>query len=252
MAILKGLVATFVMPLPFALLLTVIGLAALGRGYRRAGLGSVITGALVVFLASWGPVADGLLGPLERQHPPVVAVSDNSQTRAVVVLGGGWYPEAPWPVTSQINDSAVVRLMEGIRLYRAVPGARLIATGGNRRGGDPAAWGYAQAAMQLGVPEGDIVTLDTPEDTAQEAAAVRDLLGAGEGFYLVTSASHMYRAVRHFHTVGLEPTPAPTRHKTARETPDRLGYWVPKAQHLRKTERALYEYMGLLSQSLDH
>ncbi len=40
----------------------------------------------------------------------------------------------------------------------------------------PVAWGYAQAARELGIAPERIQVLDTPVDTAQEARAVRDLL----------------------------------------------------------------------------
>jgi uncharacterized SAM-binding protein YcdF (DUF218 family) len=94
--------------------------------------------------------------------------------------------------------------------------------------------------------------LDTPVDTAQEAYAVRDVLAPGERFLLVTSASHMPRSVRHFQRAGLEPIPAPTRFKTGNRSGSMLAFWLPSAQHLRKTERALYEYMGLVALEWDH
>ncbi|ABM61563.1 hypothetical protein, partial [Halorhodospira halophila] len=53
--------------------------------------------------------------------------------------------------------------------------------------------------------------------------------------------------MRHFEAAGLEPIPAPTRHKTGVEARDESSYWVPSAKALRMTERALYEYMGLVA-----
>lgn len=123
--------------------------------------------------------------------------------------------------------------------------------GGSRIGGPSSAQGYAEAAVALGVSPEAVVRLDHPLDTAQEARAVAALLG-DEPFLLVTSASHMARSMRHFRYVGLDPLPAPTFHKAGDPPPRRLGHWLPSARHLRKSERALYEYMGLLAYRLDH
>ncbi|WP_237251727.1 ElyC/SanA/YdcF family protein [Thioalkalivibrio nitratireducens] len=84
------------------------------------------------------------------------------------------------------------------------------------------AQGYAQAAQALGVPAERLAVLDTPTDTAQEAYAVREFLGTEARFVLVTSASYMPRAVRHFERVGLAPIASPTHYLTGRDGPHRL------------------------------
>ena len=120
----------------------------------------------------------------------------------------------------------------------------------------PVAWGYAQAARELGIAPARLQVLDTPVDTAQEARAVRAAL-AGTGaarprLVLVTSAAHMPRAMRPFQAVGLDPLPAPTQHLAGRASGRRLSDWLPSATNLRKTESALHEYLGLLAWRWDH
>jgi uncharacterized SAM-binding protein YcdF (DUF218 family) len=249
----KTAIGILVMPLPLALLLLVLAGLVVLVGRRRLGAFIAASAVLLVFLASWAPVADALLGPLERHHAPVIDLAALAGVSAVVVLGGGWEPDAPWPATQRLNDSSAQRLQEGLRLLQGLPDARLIVSGGSRSADRrPVAQGYALAAQELGVPAERIVVLDTPLDTAQEAYAVRELLETGERFVLVTSASHMARAVRHFQRAGLDPIPAPTWFKTGWESKDMLAYWVPNAEQLRKTERAVYEHLGLLALSLDH
>lgn len=251
--VLKGLASVLAMPVPVALGLTVVGLGLIGVGRRRRGWVLVVVAMLTVVLASWEPVADALLEPLEHRHRPIVEVGPFSDVRAVVVLGAGWEPDADRSATSRLNESAALRLMEGLRLLHALPDAELVVSGGTRRAGEaPVARGYAAAASELGVPPERIVVLDTPTDTAQEAYAVREVLGEGERFLLVTSASHMRRAVEHFERVGLSPIPAPTHFLTGRSVPERFSYWVPSGGNLRKTERAVYEYLGLAALGLDH
>ncbi|AHE97860.1 hypothetical protein THITH_05880 [Thioalkalivibrio paradoxus ARh 1] len=129
----------------------------------------------------------------------------------------------------------------------------MVVSGGSRRTGvKPVAQGYAQAAQALGVPAERIVVLDTPTDTAQEAYAVRDALADGERFFLVTSASRMRHAVRHFERAGLQPIPAPTGFKTGSARVRTLAYWLPSAGNLRKTERVVHETLGLWALDWDH
>jgi uncharacterized SAM-binding protein YcdF (DUF218 family) len=132
-------------------------------------------------------VADGLLGPLEHRYPaltdPLTLVTADAPAgvAAIVVLGGGWWPNDQWPSGSQLSDSSALRLLEGVRLARALPDVPLLFSGADRRGEiPPVAWGYAQAARDLGIAPARIRVLDTPVDTAQEARAVRAAL-AGTG-----------------------------------------------------------------------
>ena len=249
--LLKKIVGTLFMPLPLALLLSVAGGVLLIFRRRRAGGVLVGLALLGVFLASWAPVADGLLGPLESRYPPVLDATRYPRAVAVVVLGSGYNPVPGLPVTSQLSGTGLVRLDEGIILYRQLPGAHLVVSGGSVYGSGTIAHGYARAARALGVPASDLVKLDTPRDTAEEARAVRTLLGPGRPFLLVTSASHMPRAMRLFRLQGLKPIPAPTRYESLRENRNRFNYLVPSALQLRKTERALHEYMGLLVVDFD-
>lgn len=262
---LKTLVATLAMPVPAALLLLLLGVWWLLRGWRRLGGTAVVSGVLLVGVSAWAPVADRLLLPLERVHLPVEQVADPDAVLAVVVLGGGWAPDAPWPATARLNDSSTSRLLEGLRLLQQLPEARLVVSGASRRPGEaPIAHGYAAVARALGVPDDRLVVLDQPKNTAQEAYAVREALaglsaergeralGEGRSFLLVTSASHMPRAVRHFERAGLTPVAAPTHFLADREASNRLNYWIPSAENLRKTERAVYERLGLLVLEWDH
>jgi len=249
----KSLAATLLMPVPIALLLVLFGAWIAARGMRRTGFVAVFAGFLLLFLSAWSPVADRLLEPLEQAYAPVLEVGALEDVAAVVVLGAGWEPDADWPAGTRLNDSSVHRLMEGLRLLQGFPEARLVVSGGTRRAGKaPVAQGYAAAAQALGVPADRIVVLDTATDTAQEAYAVRDFLGTEQRFVLVTSASHMPRSVRHFERAGLTPIPSPTHFRTGRGGPHRLSYWVPSSGALRKTERAVYEYLGLWALEWDH
>ncbi len=253
---LKTLAGTLLMPFPLALGLVILGLMLRRRKreWRRIETGIAAGGALLLLLASWQPVADALLAPLEDRYPSLTDSARLSGVTAVVVLGGGWWPLAEgWTITSRLSESSAVRLFEGLRLLRVLPEARLVVSGADRRADRaPVAWGYAEAAQALGLPSSRIRVLDTPVDTAQEAKAVRAALGAEARLVLVTSASHMPRAMAHFRREGLDPVPAPTQRLSRRSNYDALEDWVPAADYLRMTERAWHEYLGLVALRWDH
>ncbi|MBS9404587.1 YdcF family protein [Halomonas sp. TRM85114] len=244
----KTLAALLLSPLPLVVMFLMMGLAIGWLGWRRLG-GTIAGGAvLLLLLASWSPVADRWLGPMEARYPAVDQWLAGEEIRAVVVLGAAWQPDRPWPITSQLNTSSALRLMEGVRLWRQQPEVVLAVTGASRRASDqPVAHGYAEAAREFGVPRERLLVLDTPTDTGQEAQAVREVLGEGTSLLLVTSASHMPRAMAHFQAVGLAPIAAPTHYLAHRGDPDTLAYWVPSSENLRKSERALYETLGMIA-----
>ncbi len=251
--LLKVLVAHLVMPLPVTLGLLLLGGGLAWRGLRGPGLAAAALGLLLLFLASWSPLADRLLAPLEARYPALQALPDDESLAGIVVLGGGWAWHTPWSITGRLGESSAIRLMEGVRLWRQRPSLPLVVTGSSRDpDAEPVAWGYARGAQELGVEPAQLQVLDTPVDTGLEARAVSKVLGEGARVVLVTSASHMPRAMQHFRRAGLRPMAAPTHYLAARSRVRRFGYWVPSATQLRKTERALYERLGLLALRFEH
>lgn len=240
----KTLISQLFMPIPITLLLVVIGLLIYRFGRHRLGGGVVLSSLVFLLLLSWGPVAERLLAPFENRYSAITDWPTDAGIDTVVVLGGGWSPGLDASLTGQLGDSSVARLMEGVRLWHQRPESTLMVTGASRYGDAmPIAQGYARAAITLGVPPTQLQVIGTPTDTGQEAQAVREQLGEGAGVLLVTSASHMPRAMRYFEQAGLTPYAAPTHYLTGHGA-NRLGFWVPSAIQLRKSERAFYEALG--------
>ncbi len=251
MATLKLLIANLVMPLPLALLLVMLALLLWLLRWRRAAQATLLAAPLLILLMAWAPIAWLLLSPLEQRYPALVEQEVRPGVSAVVVLGSAYYPDPKQGIFSQLSETATVRLAEGVRLHRQ-QGGWLIVSGGSRRGEAPIAAGYLQGALALGVAERRIMQIDSPLDTAQEAYAVKELLGEGAKVLLVTSASHMPRAMAHFKQVGLQPIAAPTHHLSQAVELSHWQHWIPAASYLRMSERAWYEYMGMLAIRLDH
>lgn len=244
MFVLKKLVGAFFMPLSVIILLLLIGLVALWFT-RRERLGKILVTAatLLLMASSCGLVADAVLRPFESQYATLEDLSEHEEVRWVIVLGAGHVTNPALPVTSQVAEAGLVRLAEGIRIYRELPGAKLVLSGENI--GDPrsVAEAMADVARVLGVPDEDMVLLKDPRDTAEEARAAQALI-SGQAIIVVTEASHMPRAMYLFEQAGMKAIAAPTGHRVMGDGPGAL--LPPRALHLRKTERMVHELLGNL------
>ena len=121
----------------------------------------------------------------------------------------------------------------------------MILSGGSGFDPIPNAKIMADIAMDLGVNEKDIILESKSKDTKDEAILIKPLVD-NEPFILVTCASHMPRSISIFKKLGMNPIPAPTGHKVKERRGLSPGSFFPNALSLHKSERAFYEYLGIL------
>lgn len=245
---LKKVVGGMLLPLPLLLLLMALGLGLLWFSrFQRSGKICLSLGWLALLLLSLQPVADRLLKPIEAQYP---TWQGQQQVQYVVVLGGGYTWNPAWAPSSNLINNSLPRVTEGIRLWQANPGSKMIFTGA-AGSSNPVSTGEAGArvAESLGVPRSAIIVLDKPKDTEREAEAVKAAIGDAP-FLLVTSASHLPRAMIFFRHVGLDPLPAPAN-QLAIDSP--LNPWerlIPSPVWLMHSDRVGYETLGRVWQWL--
>jgi uncharacterized SAM-binding protein YcdF (DUF218 family) len=246
MFLFKKLVAPFLMPVPFSLARLLLGLLLLWlTGRQRAGKRLATLGTLLLLLLGYGAVSGRLLATLERRHAPVADVSASAgRVRWVVVLGGGSSADESLPAGKRLSEASLARLVEGIRLQRQLPGSRLLVSGGAVFGPGSDAETMRALAVELGVDPSALDLDAVSPDTETQAEIVRGRLGAEE-FYLVTSASHMPRALALFRKVGTNPIPAPTHFLTQSDRSISPSDFLPNSGSLRRAETATYEYLGL-------
>jgi uncharacterized SAM-binding protein YcdF (DUF218 family) len=243
--ILKQLAGAMAMPLTLSALIAVSALILRFRA-RRVAASLLVIAAAVAYLGSLKPTGNLLLRPLEQQYPPLEDTRLSPTIHYIVVLGGDYSPRAGIPVTGSISPDSLPRIVEGIRLLRLLPDARLIASGGAPPGHVAPALGYAQLARELGVKDEALILSDRSLDTSSEARAVVKILGTMP-FLLVTSAYHMPRAVWLMRRSGAHPIPAPTGYSAAGANSNVLYSVLPTSSGLMRTEHALHEYAGLLA-----
>lgn len=246
MFLFKKLIAPFLMPVPFCLALVLAGLAlAWFTRRQRAGRWLTAAGSVALLLLGYGFVSSRVLATLERRHVPVTDVSAASgRVRWVVVLGGGSSADAGLPAVMRLSEGSLARLVEGIRLQRQLPGGRLLLSGGSVFGSDADADTMRALAVELGVDPAALDLDTVSPDTETQAEIVRARLGAEE-FFLVTSASHMPRAMALFRKAGTNPLPAPTHFLTQKDRGIAPADFFPSSGGLRRAEAATYEYLGL-------
>jgi len=244
----KKLLVAIVSPISVATILYLIGtgLLAFKRG-RKTALTVFVTGFLLIVLPGYG-ILNGKLKQTENKYKPLTNIqaileSAKGTTRYVVVLGSGHVSDPRLPVTSQINGDSLSRLVEGIRIYRNLPGSKLILSGGPGFDEVPNAQIMAAVATEIGVPGTDMILETSPKNTEEEAIAVRKHVGSAP-VILVTSALHMPRAINIFRSHGMDPMPAPTdfifKSKT-RFSPKDL---FPSTRNIALSDKMIYEYLG--------
>lgn len=96
----------------------------------------------------------------------------------------------------------------------------------------------------MGVNPQDVILETESISTEDEARLLKPLLGR-EKFILVTSASHMPRAMALFKKQGMNPLPAPAGHLVKGTEASDWRFNFPGSRDLYKAEGAFYEYLGL-------
>ena len=87
---------------------------------------------------------------------------------------------------------------------------------------------------------------DKPANTVEEAEEYVKKFGTGMPLVIVTSATHMKRAVRIFRSKGLKIIPAPCNFLVKHGTQKTKGRWIPSGGNIRMMETAIHEYAGLM------
>jgi uncharacterized SAM-binding protein YcdF (DUF218 family) len=159
---------------------------------------------------------------------------------------------------NEVGDSTYVewgdpdRFFGGIALFKAGKAQKLVFTGGKMH------WNKSkknegevlkQYAISNGIPSIKILVTKDVENTAEEAEAVKELIGSSKQIILVTSAYHMYRAQRLLENQGFIVIPYKVDFKTAGESEITFMDFLPSAK-LEMTENGIREIIGRLYYSI--
>jgi uncharacterized SAM-binding protein YcdF (DUF218 family) len=231
MFLVKKCLSRMFFPLPLCCELLVAGMLLLWLSKRQRVAKSLVSiGVLLLLILSNAQIGDLLLSPLESRYPrlgdPSALGNDlHAPVRWIAVLGGG-------PIHS--------RFIEGAHVQQAIPNSKLLLSVGVDENSVHEA---IEMARMIGLRREDLIIIQEAKNTREEVKRMSQIIGA-DRFVLLTSASHMPRAMALFQNAGMDPLPAPIEYMVT----SRPSYenWIPSSGSLHLSERAIYEYLGLL------
>jgi len=243
----RALISHFILPLPifWILLLTALILFIRKKKLSRIAFGFSL---LWLFIVSTPFLPDLLVKHLEDQYSVISkeAIKNTKGPVHVLVLGSGHTDDEKLSPNSQLSESALARLCEGIRIQRLIPGSTLISSGYGGSNEMSNALVVARTAILLGIDPNAVKMQENPENTFQEATNYKEVFGDTGTLIVVTSAAHMPRSIYLFKKTGLNPIAAPANFLVKKGTKKPPYYWLPSSGNIEKMESAIHEYIGLL------
>ena len=239
MFLFKKIVSAFLLPIPIGLFLLLLALYfLLINSYKKAKV-FLFLGLSWFVLLSFQPISNAIISPLENSYKALLEIP---KVQYILVLGSGHKTNENLSITSQLGSVALVRLNEGIRIYKKLDNAKLIVSGYKGFDKNYHSFMSKKLALDLGIKKENIIKMDKPKDTRQEAIEAKKIIGTNL-FILVTSASHMKRSMLLFEKLGLKPIAAPTYHLAKEE---KNFSSIFSSENLYKVKVAFHEYLGLI------
>ena len=248
MFFLSKLLGLFVLPSNVIGIVGVLGLLGVATGFRRLGRVLLVLSAILLALAGWAPFGTAALVVLEDRFPqPEVA----DPVVGIVMLGGAVNAHVTAVRRASTFNDAAERVTVVAELSRRFPDARILLSGG---AGELA---FAEPLTESAIARDVLIAVGvSPDRIALEERsrttcenAVESLRSArpaaGERWLLVTSASHMPRAIACFRAVGFPVIPYPVDYRTR----GRADLWRPIqsiSEGLKAADAAAHEWIGLL------
>jgi uncharacterized SAM-binding protein YcdF (DUF218 family) len=241
----KKWVGGLLMPLPLFLIIFFIALILLFFTQKQKVAKILLLCSFVfIFSISLMPVSERLTHRIERKHLPILQKDVAQNFDYILLLGSGGIADPSLPVNSQLSSIANSRFLEALRLFQANPNAILVVSGSNFGDVKTHAQMMQELAMINGIPRNQIIRFDNSLDTSDEVKEMSKLI-RGKKSALVTSATHMDRALSLFYQYGTAPTAAPSNFLAKKRTGTTPSYYyIPDAYQLYKSKVAWHEYLG--------
>jgi len=236
---------------PLTWVATILGLGVIllfvrQERLRKAGRLLCVAAAALLLLLDWRPLPDALVRSLEDRY--VAPTGSLSEFHGMVVLGGAFRRDDGRGHRQIALGCAGERVVVPVPIMNQYAHMRLLFTGGDASilsGQREPEADVARAYFErIGIDMTRVVTESASRNTYENAVFSRAVNGidASKPWLLVTSASHMPRALATFRKAGWNVTPYPVDYETA------VGnYWLSYGQYegVLAWQTALREYLGI-------
>ncbi len=236
--------------LPFFVLPLGITFLLLGAAFflRRRSL--VMIAAVLLYLSSLPLTGRLALSAVESGMERLPA-STASEAEAIVVLSGARSIAPGVAKVSEWTDAD--RFFGGLELFKAGKAPLLVFTGGwvpSEPDAPTEGEILVEYAKAFGIPGDATRTTGKVKNTAEEASALAEMLGAGPSssrkpkILLVTSAFHIPRAGSQFEAAGFEVEPFPVDFLVSVERRIDILDFIPSPTALSQTSMVIREFYG--------
>jgi len=247
---LSKLLPVFFYPMGLTILLALIAGLFLLLNFRRLALFSIGTATTILWVCSTPVVANLAIATLERQYPPVT-IAETPEADVAIVLGGALGQPLRPRVEVDLSGTAN-RVLHAARLYRAGKVKRILVSAGNipwAQATKPEAELIKELLVEWGVASEAIEIATASRNTFENALEIERMWKSRKfsSALLVTSASHMPRAMAVFLRAGLPVIASTTDVQAVDGDQAYLFDWLPDASALSTTTTAAREWVGFLA-----
>ncbi len=236
-------------PSSLILILLITGAALLFTRHWKAGRRLVVVSGALFLIGGMPPLGNVLILPLEQRF----ARADLSRrdVDGIIVLGGVEDARVAAGRHVHAMNEAGERITEAAALALRYPRAKVLFTSGSVGYGGAHAAGADGADLifrDLGIADDRLLPERASHNTWENAVYTKALAAPqpGQRWLLVTSASHMPRAMGVFRKVGFAVEPWPVDFRTA-DARDWFQTFESPAEGLRRVELAVHEWIGLIT-----
>ena len=237
---------------PLAVACGLMAVAVVSPRRPRLARGAAATSLLILLLAGNPWFSMLLVRYLEVRNIPRGPLP---AAQAIVVLASSAQPAIPPQPTVWVDDATANRLLFAVKLYHEAKAPLVILSGGRlpwQKALAPISESMAEVIELMGVPKSAIIQESASGNTYENAVDVKAILQARDihRVLLVTSATHMPRALALFRHQGIDAIAAPCDYQPAlaggvtdwRAVAIRL---IPDADSLDLTTKAEREFLGI-------
>ena len=281
MFFLKKAISQFLMPMPFIVLLFILGLICV-RFCREKRIGRCVisVAALLFLLFGYGVGMENYLYRLERLYPSVELNDmgwESLNGSAIIVLGCGMPKESDLNIRYRTGAGFQMRLQEGVRLYRKIPNSMMIVSIAGDADVKTKESFLDDYAQEHKLNRKSVFLVPSARDTSDEARLSIDMISPNK-LVIVTSATHIPRAVKIFakelknqnilyemnpivkdecclkdEQERVSLLPAPCDFLITAPTERRFELWAlpfPSLDGFNLSHRAIYEFLGNLYEDM--